>query len=67
MKKFFLVFLLFYCFAAYSQKYPATYFFADSLLSNKPFQHIDTSSQITTGILWDRAYPNIYLPAYHNK
>ena len=62
MKKLVIFFLVLSSFSALSQKYPATYFFADSLLSTKPFQYIDTSSQITTGILWDRAHPNIYLP-----
>lgn len=37
---------------------------ATPLLSNAPFIHIDTSSQISTGILWDRIVPNLYLPAF---
>jgi hypothetical protein len=31
---------------------------------NTPFVNVDTSSQISTGILWDRIVPNLYLPAF---
>lgn len=47
-----------------AQKTPIALFYPDSLLSNAPFINIDTSSQINTGILWDRIVPNIYLPAF---
>jgi hypothetical protein len=46
------------------QKMSAMFHYGDSLLREDPFEHIDTSSAITTGVLWDRIVSNIQLPAY---
>lgn len=64
MRKTFSAGLLLLCLSLYGQKVPFTFHFSDSLLSENPYQNIDTSSIIATGILWDRTVPNIYLPDF---
>ena len=64
MKRLFFLVLFGLSLSLSAQKTPIALFYPDSLLSNAPFVNIDTSSQISTGILWDRIVPNIYLPAF---
>ncbi len=55
---------LFMALSLAGQHKPLYYQVADSLLNATPFQYLDTSSQISTGILWDRAVPNLSFAAY---
>lgn len=63
MKKLISAGLFLLCLNAYGQKGPFSLYYPDSLLSTNPYQFIDTSSQITTGILWDRIIPKLHLPS----
>ncbi len=67
MKKTLAVGLCLFCLSLCGQKIPFSFYYADSLLSETPFQNLDTSSFITTGILWDKVLPNINLLAYQGN
>jgi len=67
MKKSLLAGLFLLALGLNGQKMSVMFRYSDSLVSENAFEHLDTSSYITTGVLWDRIVPNIYLQAYHNK
>jgi hypothetical protein len=65
MKKIVLLSLLLsLTFSAYAQLNHIRYQVPDSLLNDQAFAQLDTSSYLTTGVLWDRAIPNLDFLAF---
>jgi hypothetical protein len=49
---------------AHAQLEHIRYQIPDSLLNDQPFTKLDTSSYLSTGVLWDRTIPNLDFLAY---